>query len=439
MIDKIFDQIVVKVKYDGAEGSGVIMQPVTDEHSYLISAWHCVKSEKTIKLDLLSFCSQIEGKLEEITIGVQDYIIDEENDIVVFKIDYCDAPRCKVINTSLKEDVFIVGFPKALNNSAAELNRYPLSGQVNSLPTQNIIQIDSNRALETYYDSAKEVVSSYSGSGIFCCDDKGVSLCGIITSLGSENGAFGILNGILQSRIQQLLECKNWNPLSSLEHCSFDDYKEGMIEVFDSPLNIICSTQMPAIRKSVKPYQIIQKCGRKLVWPYSTKQLGHDEIWESWLLYLILRSIENSDNLNEEKYYFAGKHPNVRRIKLIYVTNKIKINEFLKEYVVDAFGDINPNDMIIVKTDKTPFTTALPSGKTEKIVTDISNTICLQNEMRIDDVKSNSKGIAVIHIQALVDEIKELIKEIEEREEEITEQELEKRIGIRVEAVLNAN
>ena len=51
----------------------------------------------------------------------------------------------------------------------------------------------------------KKSMSSYSGSGIFIESDKIPYLCGIITNLGSKEGTFSVVNGILISVIDDIL------------------------------------------------------------------------------------------------------------------------------------------------------------------------------------------------------------------------------------------
>ena len=36
-----YDKVVVKIKYKGSEGSGILISDTEKDNSYLISAWHC--------------------------------------------------------------------------------------------------------------------------------------------------------------------------------------------------------------------------------------------------------------------------------------------------------------------------------------------------------------------------------------------------------------
>lgn len=43
-----------------------------------------------------------------------------------------------------------------------------------------------------------------------------------------------------------------------------------------------------------------------------------------------------------------------RSVKVFYVTNHTKLPDFLKDYLQNAYFDINNGELMIIKTDKTP-------------------------------------------------------------------------------------
>ena len=110
---------------------------------------------------------------------------------------------------------------------------------------------------------------------------------------------------------------------------------------------------------------------------------------EAWLLYLIIRCIEDRENLKNENYYMIKGIDGDRSVKVFYVTNHTKLPDFLKDYLQNAYFDINDGELMIIKTDKTPAKKILPSSKINEIVTNISRTISVENHLYIDDVKSS--------------------------------------------------
>ncbi len=215
---------------------------------------------------------------------------------------------------------------------------------------------------------------------------------------------------------------------------SFKKYIKSTLRIFEEPLVEICSVQIPEIIESVTPNSILNHCGNKIVWPYSDKAVLKEEVWEEWLLYLIIRCIESRENLKNEGFYVIKNKGKNRKVKVLYATNHIKLPDFLKDYLENAYQDISPGQIMIIKTDTTPAAKKISSGKIDKIVSDISITISTENHIYIDTVESNIRQLSIIHISALIDEMINFIEQ--EENEELKGQELEKKLGKRIVEVL---
>lgn len=433
MIDTFYDNVVIKIKYDGTDGSGVLFQTDDCSFTYLITAWHCLNSKEVVNPTLLSIYRQELGNMKKLDISIQDYLFISENDIVIIKIDY--IPNVKLnfaFGIVVGDDVDITGFPIAMAAENSQVKRFPLGASIASIPDADRIVMTSKQPLDTYGKPPKEVVSSCSGSGIFKKMDDQIFLCGIVTDLGETEGALRALNGISVECLKNGLKVKEWEALCDLECCTFNHYKEGTIEIFEDQLKRICSVQMQNVRNNVLPIDIKNKCGKKLVWPYSTTRLHNKNIWEGWLLYLIIRSIENKDNMKAEKFYVLNGTE--RKVKLIYVRNKTTLSDFLKEYLEDAYADIKNGDYLIIKTDKTPARKILNRSQIDKIVTDVSNVICMKEELYIDDVKSDTRKISMIHIAKMVDDLNVTIDGFDDA---IGDRVLEEKLGERIGELLN--
>ena len=117
--------------------------------------------------------------------------------------------------------------------------------------------------------------------------------------------------------------------LPNIKWCSFEEFVDGTLEIFDEPLMEVCSAQIPEIIKNVSPNNIIDHCGNKVVWPYSDKNMLKKEVWEDWLLYLIIRCIENRENMKDENYYIFKGQDGDRRVKIFYSTKYTKFPRFI--------------------------------------------------------------------------------------------------------------
>lgn len=417
MIEQMFDRIAVQLKYKEERGSGVLLKVETEEYSYLLSAGHCIfkdSKEEDIEYEKVKVFRQINGNIETYNIKLLSYIYCEKSDLVIFKTEYIeDIPFFMIANVERNNPIHIIGFPNALSSEQSKFKRYDLTGKLNMYPDKYHLQIDCDRNLSTIESVPYDNVAGYSGSGIYSIENDEVFLCGIIIELGSSNGAFDYIIGSKFCEIQVKLQKKGWILLNSIETCSFDPYRNKIGKYVDNVLFSICNAEMGGIRKNVNPNMIINHCGRKLIWPYSESKLEKKKIWESWLLYLMFRSLENKSNLENENFYWISRQEKGRKVKLIYSSKDNKLPDFLMDYCEKSFLDINKNDFIIVTTNEIPTQKYLKTEKIKKIVTNVGSAICANNEILID-VAEQVKNISIMHIRKIMDELQELIDSSDE-------------------------
>lgn len=424
----------MKIEYQNNTGSGVLISHSEKTETYLITAYHCLGEQVDIDYQKINIFRQIKGELESIYLKFRKHIIIEDNDIIIFIIDYLeDVPEYQFMNPEIKGEVTIAGFPNGLKGEDSTIHRYLLRGNVNDLPGKSIVQINCERSFDTYENDAKGNVSSYSGGGIFIEDNNQAFLCGIIIELGSAQGVFSIINGIAIFKIDEEFYEKTNMHLPNIKWCSFDEFVNGTLEIFDEPLIEVCSAQIPEIIENVSPNNIIDHCGNKVVWPYSDKNMVKKEVWEAWLLYLIIRCIENRENMKNENYYMFKGEDGDRKVKMFYSTKHTKLPDFLKDYLQNAYRDVKNGEMLIVKTDKTPTRKILTSSSIDSIVANISKSVCVKEHLFIDDVESNMQHISLMHIRALVDEMANYVDE----NENLNGRELERKLSGKIKEVLH--
>lgn len=435
MATDFYDKVVVKVKYKGSEGSGILISDMEKNNSYLISAWHCFYKEHDIDYREIEIYRQEKNELKSVCLNFKDKIIIEQTDIIILELEYLeDIPQYQIVCPELRDQTAFVGFPNGLKDKACMTHRYIIRGEINDFPNEFIIQVNCERDFDTYSSDAKQNMSGYSGCGIFIESEKISYLCGIITELGSEEGLFSFVNGISIIDIDdKLYQAKNIH-FPNAKWGSFEKFIESTLSIFEEPLTNICSVQIPEIVENVTPDSILEHCGNKIVWPYSNKSIQKQEVWEEWLLYLIIRCIESRDNVRNEGFYIIKKEEKNRKVKVLYVTNNITLPKFLKDYLGNAYQDISPGQIMIIKTEKPPAAKRLPKQKIKNIVSNISSTIGKENHLYIDDVEANISEMSVIHIDALVDEMINFTEQ--EENEELRGQELAKKLGERIVEVL---
>lgn len=435
MSTNFYDKVVVKVKYKGNVGSGVLISDEKQSDSYMISAWHCFEKQSDIDYQEIEIFRQEENVLKKITLNFKDKIIIEHSDIIIFEIDYLeDIPQYQIVCPEIKEKVAFVGFPRGLSGEECLTSRYIMRGKINDFPSGSIIQVNSDRSFDTYISDAKNNMAGYSGCGLFVENEENPYLCGIINDLGSEEGLFSFVNGITIVAIDNVLYQRKGKHFLNIKWCDFNKYAEETLKIFDEPLVNICAVQIPRIVENVTPNGILEHCGNKIVWPYSNREIYRNKVWEEWLLYLIIRSIENRENLKNEEFYVIKNEEKSRKVKVLYATQHTTLPVFLKDYLEKAYQDISTGQVMIIKTNTEPAIKKLKSENIKKIVSDISNTISAENQVYIDDVESNIRQISIMHINALTDEMSVFIEQ--ESYEGLQMRELEKKLGERIAEVL---
>lgn len=438
MITSLYDDIVVKINYNSINGSGVLMFNSDKTCHYLITAYHCICNDasETVSIDYnkIEVYRQIQGVEKRMDLNITEHVVFRDIDIILLIFNcLTDIAECDVCMAMREERITIVGFPDGLKKEDGYITRFSLRGKVNELPNNSTIQVTSEQNLETYGKDAKMNVSGYSGSGIFLENENKIYLCGIITELADSQGTFGALNGIAISTIDSKLFNERKEHLSNIEFKSFKEFKDKVLEVFDNPLENICSVQIPKIVENISPNDIINHCNNKIVWPNVEKDTLRNEVWETWLLYLIIRCIEDNENLIDEKFYIIKNETKLRKVKVLYATKHIKLPDFIKSYIEQSYRDINNDELIIIKTDKEPAKKRLSSDQVENIVEDISSVIGTKYSLYITEVRSSLRGVSVIHIQEIVNDMALYVDD----KYHLEQKELEEKLGIRISEVLN--
>lgn len=70
MVTNFYDKVVVKIKYKGVDGSGVLISDLEENNSYLISAWHCFEKQSNIDYREIETFRQEENVLKKISLNL---------------------------------------------------------------------------------------------------------------------------------------------------------------------------------------------------------------------------------------------------------------------------------------------------------------------------------------------------------------------------------
>lgn len=405
-IEEWFEQHCVKITYDGENGSAILI-PMDNKEVYCITAGHCIKNTEQIEKEKLSIKRELSSKLQEFTYCYKDHLVIKELDIAILKL-VCEESLSRVMIKDLNvgECVKNVGFPEYLEINDNQLKRYDMSGKVNKVTTENKVVIECNNPNFTYDNSANELIPGMSGEGIFGMDKGTVYLGGIITDLLATNGAYNALLGITIGKINTELISNSWESINPYDYSDFKKF-DTYVSLFDKPMDTVCRKKKQHIYNNIKPKNIVEHCGKKLIWPYGMPDINDHKLWSVWLLYLILRCVEDDNNIKEGRFYYIDGERGKRKIKLIYATNSTKLDTFLKNFIINAEEEnLEDGELILVQTCSfPPCTQYLEPARVKEIVSDIADDELEDNQLLIDSVKDASKGISMMHISNLINSI----------------------------------
>ncbi|RKD33946.1 ABC-three component system protein [Lacrimispora algidixylanolytica] len=434
-IEEWFERHCVKITYDEENGSGVLI-PMDNNEVYCITAAHCIKYAKQMDKEKLIIKREISSNLQQFTYCYIDNFIIEELDIAILRLK-CTEPLSKVMIKELKlgVDVKNVGFPEFLEINDNQIRRYDLSGKVNKVTTDNKIIVESLTPFFTYDNSASELIPGMSGEGIFGVDRGTIYLGGIITDLSAKNGAYSSLLGITIKRINTVLIANKWKSINPYDYSDFKNF-DADVKLFDKPMDTVFRKKKQHIYSNIKPKNIVEHCGKKLIWPYGMPDIGDRKLWSIWLLYLILRCIEDENNIKEGRVYCIDGIRGKRKIKLIYVTNNTKLDTFLKDFIIHSEEEnLEDRELILVETCSfPPYTIYLEPERVKEIVSDIADDDLENNHLLIDSVKDTSKGISMMHISNLINDIRSMLEK--RCSEKMEEEEVTKMVRDRLHEVL---
>lgn len=207
MINKdIIKKRIAGIFIDGKlEGSGCILSSINPNTSYCITASHCVKKNKDIKIKIKNSNDEwIEQK-------ICNYIKSEEDDIIIFKLKLTYTLEENVFIAKLNDyynECFISGYPKEHDEEICFFR-----GTINSISKKNNkVLINLNDAEASTY-TIREQINGVSGGGCFINDNGQYKIWGVETNVITEEALFREVQCIEILSINETLIKEKWDKL----------------------------------------------------------------------------------------------------------------------------------------------------------------------------------------------------------------------------------
>lgn len=187
-IEELYNRHAVKIISNGIKGSGCIFQPNSAEYSYVFTAKHCL-CDKTVfdknKVSIHRF------KDLESLVTIQDVYLHQEHDIAIIKVDKITDLNVSRIHIPDKgQSVSIYGYPIYLEGK--EEPRHNIDCKIGFRRDYHS-EIESDKIQFSFNKSMPETIVGFSGSGVFCEENQGLSIVGILSRLKAPDGVYSCL------------------------------------------------------------------------------------------------------------------------------------------------------------------------------------------------------------------------------------------------------
>jgi hypothetical protein len=361
------------------EGSGVFIQPNSNDYSYILTAKHVIETATGSKEYLLPEKITVHNH-EGVSVPVLDTLIDNNKDIAILIVD-------KVANLSLiksvvalqkEQKVYILGFPKTRRELEEKTREFV--GEF----TKVLKDIQSVRLVDIPdIDQLKGV----SGGGLFCESNNDVYLTGIQFKV--EGNPTGEHHGIVQcvpiESFDHLINSEsNTKGYASLYPLHLNCFSYLIEDIFNFKVGnhehvlFLCDLLKFHAKKLIKqnlpkPLSIYESYNQILLLDKSDIQDGlRIELWTAYLEYIVITSIVDDIYPIEESQ--LGVCINKRR--MIYTSEEENWTLLLQRILSTDLSGLSENGIVFISSGS--FTgTYTPSDKTlsgalSGVVTDIS-------------------------------------------------------------------
>lgn len=394
------------------DGSGVILQPMTKEYSYVVTAKHVIQNDKDDvskgfkSLENISIYTVSDSKLKPV-----DFIYHPVLDLAIIKIDYHHS-NIQVFDGHLQRDdrIELWGFPNY--NSEKHRNNSVSKDKWLECYVANVVK-STDELIESAPTENPEItgLQGFSGGGQWILKGNKAFLCTIEYKVTTPDSYVNRLCAISAKRISQLLQLNDWQIIKPVYFACF---KELESEVFDSLefqtennrkkfINTLAMhSNNKAEPKEFSPLHLIQKTnGFVNTIMKDPNSLDNKRIWISVLEFLQTYEILSPQNSwdNEFIEYLSCRY------KFLYLGNE-SWRKNINSIVLFDCEDLNEGGMLVLLQDKEnrifPDTPDYISKyvNPEKLLRNIADS--MNDPQSIARANSNNlKGLKIIHMKML--------------------------------------
>lgn len=383
------------------KGSGVLVNAMTLDYSYVLTASHVVKNINVhIVTDHLGKKINVLAVLTHPT--AQD-LGDGTYDFAILKVEYQENVAQRYIPASsllLRKDLVLAGFPKTETESSNPIKFYDghLTSVVNELVTFTIDGIP-----------AKSTIEGMSGGGIYHVQGHVPYLIGIEFEMDRTPASeqFGRVKCHSLVKFKEIIEAYASAPMIPAYLECFSRMRERIFEfnVYD-PNNVLhLKNALEQFADSLinqgmpSPYQIMEKYDSQLlVDPLQLSELESRELWVAYLEFLVISALLDNVPITDNTYLISIE----RKRRLLYSSDGTNWIRRLEDLLKTARRLLDKDGTLIVASPEPAASMLPPDFQLKKV---ISNIAIVPNQgplAPIDNVESSIYGsFKLTHLEGL--------------------------------------
>ena len=375
------------------EGSGVIVNAMSNSYSYVLTAKHVLEANNSLKSHIGN------------PINVIDVHTHPDCDCAVIQIDSLpDSEQSTWPADTLDHnaELMVAGFPKIRRNSPDKIKLQ--DGKITSFLDQNII-------LTAEGSPPQDLITGMSGGGVYYLNDGKAYLIGIEYSIDGEeeDEKYGRLKCVGLPKFEEVLSLNKLAPMipcflgcfSSLRESIFGFnvidpnnvklLQENLIKVAD----LLVEKNLPA------PYQLLRKYRNSLLLPTEHATAVHDkELWVAYLEFIVICALIDNIDTVDDKYL---QNLESKRIVLYSRANTNWLRN-LMDILTVAKKTLDKGGTVFFTSAQENAKAEPPAQYLEQIIDNIAEVPSSGSFFEIDNVAEETyKTFKITHLKGLRD------------------------------------
>ena len=319
------------------EGSGVLVQSMSDDYSYVLTAKHVLKED-----DKLFLWDGTPVK----SLGA--YYLNEDCALIkVPVVEGLELTRFRSSNIEYQAQAVFAGFPGYLSNEKTPIEKFrAYNGKLSSVAEDYLLTIDNlpNRGL----------IEGASGGGVYVLVNQRPFLVAVeIEMAGPQPKEPGVVKCCKLSRFDEIISVNGFAPIlptffecfRKLQNRTFQ-FDSAIPGSFNHLRSVLHSKVAEMIASGVpKPYQLLDKYKNDLIVVGQSDQAVYDiDLWTAYAEFLVLDMImSENDNFN-----VARLQENERSRRIVYSRNEKNWLQDFSNILQSARKLLDDGGMLIV-------------------------------------------------------------------------------------------